>query len=61
MNTKTDYETHAQPDGVAKGWAIEERDGPQATYFRVPNLSDARFEEDELLGRGAKTTQGANP
>jgi hypothetical protein len=31
------------------------------TYFRLPNISDARFEEDELLGRGAKTTQGAKP
>ncbi len=50
-----------QPDGVEKGWVFEERDGPQATYFRVPNLSDARFEEDELLGGGAKTNQGANP
>ena len=57
----TEFIDGGQPDGVAKSWAMEERDGPQATYFRVPNLSDARFEEDELLGRGAKTTQGATP
>ena len=57
----TEFIDGGTPDGVAKGWAIEERDGPQATYFRVPNLSDARVEEDELLGRGAKTTQGSKP
>jgi DUF1680 family protein len=57
----TEFIDGGQPDGAAKSWAIEERDGPQATYFRVPNLSDARFEEDELLGRRAKTNQGANP
>jgi uncharacterized protein len=57
----TEFIDGGQPDGPAKGWAIEERDGPQATYFRVPNLSDARFEEDELLGHGAKRTRGANP
>jgi len=35
----------------------------QATYFSVPNLSDTRFDEDELLGgktiRGSESSKAA--
>jgi len=57
----TEFIDGGRPEGGAKGWAIEEHHGRQAAYFRVPNLSDPRFTDDESPGYETKTNREPKP